>query len=115
MRALDLVLLPSWVEPLSRSVIEAMILGTAVLATSRGGPADLIIDGVSGYLAPPREPATWARLIIKLLQDPKLRARAATHAHADILARLDLAGYVAEMTSLYERVALVAADYARPS
>jgi glycosyltransferase involved in cell wall biosynthesis len=103
-RALDLLLLPSWTEPLGRSMVEAMVLGTPVLATNRGGPSELIVDGESGFLAPPRDPRAWARLIIELLHSPTRRARAAERAHAAVVDRLDLGRYVAEMTSLYEQV-----------
>jgi glycosyltransferase involved in cell wall biosynthesis len=98
------MLLPSWTEPLGRSMVEAMVLGTPVLATNRGGPAELIVDGHSGFLARPRDPQTWARLIIELLHSPTRRASAAEHARAAIFDRLDVGRYVAEMTSLYEQV-----------
>ena len=104
MRALDLLLVPSWAEPLGRSMLEAMVLETPVLATNRGGPAELIIDGESGYLAPPCDPRTWARLIIELLQSPTRRASAAEHARVVVHERLDLGRYVTEMTSLYDQV-----------
>jgi L-malate glycosyltransferase len=104
MRALDLMLQPSWVEPLGRSVVEAMVLGTPVVATTRGGPAELITDGETGYLAAPREPDAWARVIVELLSDPGRRESAAKNAQRTVIARLDLGRYVAEMTSLYEQV-----------
>jgi glycosyltransferase involved in cell wall biosynthesis len=59
MAALDLLLVPSWEEPFGRVVIEALAMGTPVLATSVGGPAGIVTDGVDGALLPPREPELW--------------------------------------------------------
>ncbi len=60
LRAVDCLLVPSWAEPWGRVVVEAMAMETAVVATSVGGPAELIEDGRSGLLAPPRDPVAWA-------------------------------------------------------
>jgi glycosyltransferase involved in cell wall biosynthesis len=71
--ALDLVLVPSWEEPFGRVVVEAMAAGTPVLATAVGGPAEIVEDGVSGRLLPPRDPSAWARAAAGLLGDPSAR------------------------------------------
>jgi glycosyltransferase involved in cell wall biosynthesis len=71
MRALDIILLPSWEEPFGRVVTEGMAAGRPVIATTVGGPAETITDGFDGLLAPPREPAAWAAAINRLLDDPK--------------------------------------------
>ena len=48
------VVVPSeWYENAPYAVLEAMALGTPVLATSIGGIPELIEDGVSGLLVPP--------------------------------------------------------------
>ncbi len=57
MRALDVLLLPSWEEPFGRALIEAMALGVPVLATNVGGPPEIIEDGREGYLLAPGDPA----------------------------------------------------------
>jgi glycosyltransferase involved in cell wall biosynthesis len=104
MRSLDLLLLPSWTEPLSRAMLEAMILGIPVLATNRGGPADIIVDGESGYLAAPRDDELWAHRITAILADDHGRAAVAQRARENILQLLDLDTYVKETLALYERV-----------
>jgi L-malate glycosyltransferase len=78
LRALDLVLVPSWEEPFGRSVIEAMAIGAPVIVTSIGGPAEIVTDGVDGRLLPPRQPDLWAEAAAELLEDPgRLKAIAA--------------------------------------
>jgi L-malate glycosyltransferase len=68
LRALDLALVPSWEEPFGRSVIEAMAMETAVLATSVGGPAEIVTDGVDGILLAPRDPERWGEAAARLLE-----------------------------------------------
>ncbi|HYB23831.1 MAG TPA: glycosyltransferase, partial [Solirubrobacteraceae bacterium] len=66
MRALDILLLPSEEEPFGRALIEAMALGVPVLATNVGGPAEIIDDGVEGYLLAPHDPPAWAQAIRRI-------------------------------------------------
>jgi glycosyltransferase involved in cell wall biosynthesis len=67
MRALDVLLLPSHEEPFGRALLEALALEVPVVATSVGGPPELVRDGREGRLAPPRDPAAWARTILSIL------------------------------------------------
>ena len=55
--ALDVLLLPSWEEPFGRALIEAMALGVPVVATSVGGPPEIVEQGRQGYLLAPRAPS----------------------------------------------------------
>jgi glycosyltransferase involved in cell wall biosynthesis len=87
MRAIDALLVPSWEEPLGRSVLEAMASGTPVIATDVGGPREVIEDGVSGLLAPPRRPDRWAATAARLLDDGALRERIAAAARTTIETR----------------------------
>lgn len=73
LRAVDIVLVPSWEEPFGRSVSEAMAMEVPVVATSVGGPAELISHGKEGLLLPPRQPERWAGALEALVGDPALR------------------------------------------
>jgi glycosyltransferase involved in cell wall biosynthesis len=67
-RALDVLLLPSWEEPFGRALIEAMALGVPVVATDVGGPREIVQEGREGYLVAPRQPDAWARAIARVAQ-----------------------------------------------
>ena len=67
-RALDVLLVPSWEEPFGRAVIEAMALEVPVVATAVGGPRELLDDGREGYLVAPRDPDAWAHAIRAILE-----------------------------------------------
>lgn len=78
LRALDMLLVPSWEEPFGRAVVEAMVMGVPVAATSAGGPPELVRDGEDGLLLPPRRPDAWAEALEPVLRDgPRLRAMGA--------------------------------------
>jgi glycosyltransferase involved in cell wall biosynthesis len=78
LRALDVLVMPSWEEPFGRIAVEAMAMGTAVVATNVGGPPEYVADGATGLLVAPRDPAALARAVSRLLGDDVLRTRIAT-------------------------------------
>ena len=69
----DVFALASRWEGLPRSVIEAMALGTAVVATDVGGTSEVVRDEVSGLLVPPSDPAALSRSMERCLTDDALR------------------------------------------
>jgi glycosyltransferase involved in cell wall biosynthesis len=72
---LEVVLLPSRVEGLSQSLLEAMALGKPVIASAAAGNLDLIASEVSGLLVPPLAARAWAAAIERVLSDPPLALR----------------------------------------
>ena len=90
--SLDVLLVPSWEEPFGRVVVEGMAAGVPVVATRTGGPAEIIQDGTTGFLAPPRDPGLWSDLLTRLLADENALASAAARARADVEQQLDARG-----------------------
>ena len=81
MRALDLTLLPSWEEPFGLVTVESLALGTPPLVSANGAGPELVADGVTGRLLPPRQPSAWAAAARELLEDrTALRRMAAARA-----------------------------------
>lgn len=70
----DVVVMPSRREAFGIVALEAWVSGTPLVATSLGGPADFVTDGVDGILVDPRDAAALAGAIDGLLNDPA-RAR----------------------------------------
>lgn len=101
LHALDVVLVPSWEEPFGRSVIEGMAMERAVLATNVGGPREIIDDGVTGLLAPPRDVASWTRQIVRLLDDDDLRSTLGRAARASLAGRFDADTHVRRIVETY--------------
>ncbi|MEA2169153.1 MAG: hypothetical protein QOF76_2453 [Solirubrobacteraceae bacterium] len=67
MGALDVLVLPSHQEPFGTVLAEAMNAGTPVVATRVGGLADVVEDGVTGRLVPPRDPVALAEAVLDVL------------------------------------------------
>jgi glycosyltransferase involved in cell wall biosynthesis len=68
--AFDVFAMPSLMEGLGLSVMEAQACGIPVVASRVGGLVDLIEDGRSGYLVAANDPAALANRIIDVLRDP---------------------------------------------
>ncbi|MGH9105824.1 MAG: glycosyltransferase family 4 protein [Acidimicrobiales bacterium] len=84
MRGAEVFVMPSRVEPFGIVVLEAWREGTAVVATTHGGPPEFIEDGVDGVLADPFDPGALARAIGSLLDDGERRARIARNGQAKV-------------------------------
>jgi L-malate glycosyltransferase len=103
MRALDVLLMPSWEEPFGRSLIEAMALCVPVAATNIGGPPEIIEDGREGYLLAPRDPAAWARAIARIAESPALASEMGNAGRLRVEQSFTVEGNVAAMLGVYER------------
>lgn len=71
----DISTLTSTDEALSNSLLEAMAAGNPVVATRVGGTPDAVLDGVTGLLVPPSDPASLADALERLLVEPALMRR----------------------------------------
>lgn len=70
--AFDLFLMPSRTEALSYALIEAGFAGLPAIASRVGGIPEIVRNKVTGLLVPPENPASLARAIRMLLEDPAL-------------------------------------------
>lgn len=93
-----------WEEPFGNVSTEAMMRGTAVVASAVGGQTDIVRDGVTGALVPPGDAAALATALRPLLQH---RARAEQMGQAGrerALAHFSEAQCVERFLRLYERL-----------
>jgi len=67
MPEIDLIVHPANQEPYGRVLLEAAACGVPVVATDVGGTAEIIVDGATGRLVPPRDPVSLADAVTKLL------------------------------------------------
>jgi glycosyltransferase involved in cell wall biosynthesis len=100
-----LFVLASHEEGLPNVVMEAMAAGLPVIATRVGGTPELVEDGVTGQLVPPRDPAALAAAILSYLDQPH---RALAHGRAGRLKaerELDIAVTVERYQAMYLELA----------
>jgi len=67
----DVFVLPSRFEAFPLAIVEAMLAGLPVVATSVGSVAEAVVDGQTGRLVSPDEPSSLAGAVRDLLEDPE--------------------------------------------
>jgi D-inositol-3-phosphate glycosyltransferase len=72
LRSADLVISTCQYEPSGTTSLQAMACGTPVIAPALGGHMDAVVDGTTGILIPPGQPALLAQRIRQLLAHPML-------------------------------------------
>ena len=78
----DVLVLPSWAEGLPNAMVEGMAVGLAVVVTAVGNIPDVVTDGISGLLIPPRDAGALEKALARVIDDSALRIRLATAGHA---------------------------------
>jgi len=83
-RAADAAVLTSSWENFPHTVVEALAVGTPVVATAVGGVPELVRDGENGLLVPAGDSDALAAAIRRLVDEPALRERLAGAAEASV-------------------------------
>jgi glycosyltransferase involved in cell wall biosynthesis len=74
-KGFDVFAMSSISEGMGTPLVDAMAAGRAAVATAVGGIPEVVLEGVTGYLVPPRDPAALAGRIVELLKNQPLRER----------------------------------------
>jgi glycogen(starch) synthase len=85
-------------------ILEAMAVGRPVVAASSGGIVDLVVDGVTGVLVPPEDPAALAAGLETVLSDPE-RAAAMGRAALARVRSFTASAVVGQIEQLYADLA----------
>jgi len=100
--ALDVVVHASVLpEPFGRILIEAMALGKPVVASNAGGVPEIVVDGRTGVLVPPRDHGALAHALGTLLRDPARRARMGAEARARVREHFSVERFARAMQGIY--------------
>jgi glycosyltransferase involved in cell wall biosynthesis len=116
LKGLDLFVMSSVTEGLGTSLLDAMAANRAVVATRAGGIPEVVVDGETGLLVPPRDARALAGAILDLLRDESRRRRFADAGFVRVRQRFSVDRMVEETLRVYEAVAGTthAADTANP-
>ena len=97
----DIVTVPSHIEPLGNATLEAMAAGRPVVGSNVGGIPEMVLDGETGLLVPPKCPPQLAAALARLITDlPRAAAMgAAGRARADRV--FGLAAHARRLTEIY--------------
>jgi glycosyltransferase involved in cell wall biosynthesis len=88
-------------EPFGRVIVEAMAMKKPVIASSAGGPLEIIQHGQTGFLTLPGDDGQLSEHILKLLTERELAAEIANRGYRAAEARFSVSGHVALMQALY--------------
>ena len=105
-RALDIFVLPSHREGFPRAAMEAAASGLPVVATDIRGCREVVEDGVNGLLVPVRDPASLAKAIQTIGDDPQLRARMGSAGDERARRLFDESAIVGIVLDAYRQVAV---------
>jgi glycosyltransferase involved in cell wall biosynthesis len=97
------VVCPSRSEGFGLVCAEAMAHARAVVATDVGGFRDLVVDGETGFLVPPRDRGALRAAIDRLLADPALRRRLGAAARERVAALCSWDRVTDATLAVYER------------
>jgi glycosyltransferase involved in cell wall biosynthesis len=100
--ASDVVVVSSRFESFGMVGVEAMACSVPVVSIDRGGPAETVVDGETGFLVPPERPDAIADRVLRLLRDPELRQRMGTAGRKRVVESFTIGRYAADMTALFE-------------
>ena len=101
LQSLDVYVQSSWGEGMGSVLIEAAACGVPIAATTAGGIPDVVEEGATGLLVPPRSPEPLAEAILKLCDDRALARRLAAEG-LKRLPRFGLARMAADMEKIYD-------------
>lgn len=99
----DLSVLPSFYEGLPLAAVESLAMEKPVVATAVDGTPEVVLDGKSGFVVPPGNPARLAEAICRLLRDPELRQHMGRAGRQWTLECLSQERLLQETTALYLR------------
>jgi len=103
LKALDIYVQSSWGEGMGSVLIEAAACGVPIAATTAGGIPEVIDDGATGLLVPPRNPELLANILMRLIDDRELRSRLAAEGRKGV-SRFGLTRMANDMEAIYDSI-----------
>jgi glycosyltransferase involved in cell wall biosynthesis len=103
-QAFDIIAVPSHVEPLGNATLEAMAAGRPVVGSNVGGIPEMVDDGTTGVLVPPRDPEGLARALENLVQDADCRGKMAVAARRRARDVFGMEAHGRHLQAQYDRI-----------
>jgi len=101
--ALDIFVMTSYTESFPNAILEAMAMAKPVVATRVGGVPELVEEGKTGFLVPPRDPEAVANRVLHLCRDDAQRLRMGRAARARVEREFTVQQISAKLQRIYAR------------
>ncbi|NVO26954.1 glycosyltransferase family 4 protein [Donghicola sp. C2-DW-16] len=105
MAGLDLLIAPAVHEALGRTMIEAQLFATPVVASDAGGNPEIILDEKTGLLATPDDPQSFSSAAIRLLEDASLAQTLTAAGKVRAEQTFSATRHITAMLEIYDRLA----------
>lgn len=105
-RRADVLVMPSWYEPFGMVILEGMLHGLPIAASSVGGPADILQHEKTALLFSPKSVQELTSTILRFVDDPKLRHRIGRAGARCVRRNWLWSNMVEKMRSVYKEIAL---------
>ena len=103
-KGFDLFVMSSVTEGLGTSLLDAMACARPIVATRAGGIPEIVEDGVTGVLVPPRDHTALAAAIVRMLKDDEGRRRMGAAGFARVNERFTVERMVEHTANVYSRI-----------
>lgn len=104
LRECDILVMPSYFEGQSVSILEAMANACGIVASDTGGIPDMIVDGQTGLLVPPKDAKALEEKLLTLLADPDLCRRLGENAGKKAAAEYSMEQNINRLLAVYEAI-----------
>src|SRR5207248_713592 len=105
LKSFDLFVMSSVTEGLGTSLLDAMACSRPIVATTAGGIPEVVENGVTGLLVPPRDHAAMADAIVTLINDQARRRQMGDAGFARVTEKFSVERMIAGTAAVYARVA----------
>lgn len=104
MKTCDVFVLSSVMEGLGTSLLDAMACARPIVGTNAGGIPEVVVDGETGHVVPPRDADALADALIDLLTNDERARTFAAAGFERVRNRFSVARMVADTVAVYEAV-----------
>lgn len=101
---LDIFALSSTTEGISLTLLEAMATGLPIVATDVGGNPEVVVDGVTGFIVPSKNPELMAEKLAQLIHDHALRVRMGVEGRRRVEEHFDIRQTARQYEELYREI-----------
>jgi glycosyltransferase involved in cell wall biosynthesis len=96
--------MPSVTEGLGTSLLDAMACSKPIVASRVGGIPEVVVDGKTGLLVPPKDAERLADAIVKMMKDRAFAVSMGNAGYARVTERFTVERMVEETLAIYERL-----------